>query len=157
MPGSQHKDVRFPTLNQSSVSRGDSPISLTSKSTSRADRRVLPLLLLGFAVYQLDRTNIASALTGGFARIISVETNTINLGNQLMFLGVILLEIPSNMMLHKVCQCHRLLFFLFLNDPDRSSPMDKWASLCFRTCGMLANLFAQQEWISCHEINFRPH
>ncbi|KAJ5325138.1 uncharacterized protein N7506_008240, partial [Penicillium brevicompactum] len=67
-----------------------------------ADRRVLPLLLLGFAVYQLDRTNIASALTGGFARIISVDTNTINLGNQLMFLGVILLEIPSNMMLHKI-------------------------------------------------------
>ncbi|PWY83635.1 MFS general substrate transporter [Aspergillus heteromorphus CBS 117.55] len=67
-----------------------------------ADFRVLPLLVLGFAVYQLDRTNIASALTGGFASAISVNQNTINLGNQLMFLGVIVLEIPSNMVLQRV-------------------------------------------------------
>ena len=62
----------------------------------------MPLLTLGFASYQLDRTNIASALTGNFASIISVNQNTINLGNQLMFLGVIVLEIPSNIILHKV-------------------------------------------------------
>ncbi|KAJ5757279.1 uncharacterized protein N7511_007461 [Penicillium nucicola] len=67
-----------------------------------ADFRVLPLLVIGFASYQLDRTNIASALTGDFAVAISVTQNTINLGNQLMFLGVIILEIPSNMMLHKI-------------------------------------------------------
>ncbi|KAJ5355570.1 hypothetical protein N7517_010179 [Penicillium concentricum] len=67
-----------------------------------ADRRVLPLLVVGFASYQLDRTNIASALTGNFATVISVDQNIINLGNQLMFLGVILLEIPSNVILHKI-------------------------------------------------------
>ncbi|XHF98469.1 hypothetical protein AWENTII_002017 [Aspergillus wentii] len=66
------------------------------------DFQVLPLLLVGFATYQLDRTNIASALTGGFAAAISVDQNTINLGNQLMFLGVIVLEIPSNMLLQRV-------------------------------------------------------
>ncbi|KAJ5566747.1 hypothetical protein N7535_006053, partial [Penicillium sp. DV-2018c] len=67
-----------------------------------ADLRVLPLLLVAFASYQLDRTNIASALTGNFAMVISIEQNTINLGNQLMFLGVIILEIPSNVILLKV-------------------------------------------------------
>ncbi|KAJ5424473.1 hypothetical protein N7445_010446 [Penicillium cf. griseofulvum] len=67
-----------------------------------ADLQVLPLLVVGFASYQLDRTNIASALTGNFATIISVDQNVINLGNQLMFLGVILLEIPSNVILHKI-------------------------------------------------------
>ncbi|KAJ6130494.1 hypothetical protein N7512_003274 [Penicillium capsulatum] len=67
-----------------------------------ADLQVLPILLVGFASYQLDRTNISSALTGGLADDISVDQNTINLGNQLMFLGVIILEIPSNMVLHKV-------------------------------------------------------
>ncbi|KGO69747.1 Major facilitator superfamily domain, general substrate transporter [Penicillium italicum] len=67
-----------------------------------ADYRVLPLLVVGFASYQLDRTNIGSALTGNFASIISVNQNTINLGNQLMFLGVIVFEIPSNIILHKV-------------------------------------------------------
>ena len=64
---------------------------------------MLPLLLIGFATYQLDRTNIASVLTGGFAAAISVDQNTINLGNQLMFIGVIVLEIPSNMVLFRVC------------------------------------------------------
>jgi hypothetical protein len=68
----------------------------------------LPLLLIGFASYQLDRTNIASALTGGFAAAVSVDQNTINIGNQLMFLGVIILEIPSNMMLHKVASTRSL-------------------------------------------------
>ncbi|CAG8273030.1 unnamed protein product, partial [Penicillium nalgiovense] len=67
-----------------------------------ADLRVLPLLVFGFATYQLDRTNIASALTGNFAAVISVDQNIINLGNQLMSMGVILLEIPSNVILHKV-------------------------------------------------------
>ena len=74
----------------------------------RADFRVLPLLLIGFAGYQLDRTNIGSALTGDFAVAVSVDQNTINIGNQLMFLGVIILEIPSNMMLHKVASTRPL-------------------------------------------------
>jgi hypothetical protein len=69
-----------------------------------ADFQVLPLLLVAFASYQLDRTNISSALTGGFASAISVDQNIINIGNQLMFLGVIALEIPSNVILHRVRQ-----------------------------------------------------
>ncbi|OJJ98662.1 hypothetical protein ASPACDRAFT_1881482 [Aspergillus aculeatus ATCC 16872] len=72
------------------------------QTRTKADYLVLPLLATGFATYQIDRTNIASALTGGFASAISVDENTINLGNQLLFLGVILLEIPSNMALQRV-------------------------------------------------------
>jgi hypothetical protein len=53
-------------------------------------------------MFQLDRMNVASALTGGFAADIGVTQDTINLGNQLMFLGIIVLEIPSNMLLQKV-------------------------------------------------------
>jgi hypothetical protein len=64
---------------------------------------VLPLLFLGLLVFQLDRMNLASALTGGFATDINVGQDTINLGNQLMFLGTVLLEIPSNLLLQKVC------------------------------------------------------
>lgn len=48
---------------------------------------VLPLLFLGLLVFQLDRMNIASALTGGFATDIHVTQSTINLGNQLMFMS----------------------------------------------------------------------
>ncbi|OOQ88918.1 vitamin H transporter [Penicillium brasilianum] len=67
-----------------------------------ADFQVLPLLLIGFATYQLDRTNFSSALTGGLAYDLSINQNTINLGNQLMFLGVIALEIPSNVLLYQI-------------------------------------------------------
>lgn len=63
---------------------------------------MLPLLFLGLLVFQLDRMNIASALTGGFAIDIGVNQDTINLGNQLMFMGIVVLEIPSNMLLQRV-------------------------------------------------------
>ncbi|KAL1851951.1 hypothetical protein Plec18170_006254 [Paecilomyces lecythidis] len=53
-------------------------------------------------VFQLDRMNLASALTGGFMDVIHVNQNTINLGNQLMFLGIVVLEIPSNMLLQQI-------------------------------------------------------
>ena len=46
--------------------------------------------------------NIASALTGGFGKDIHIDQSTVNLGNQLMFLGIIVLEIPSNLVLQKV-------------------------------------------------------
>lgn len=81
----------------------ESPLYSDLLTIQRADFQVLPLLLIGFATYQVDRTNISSALTGGFASAIGVDQNTINLGNQLMFMGVIVLEIPSNLLLHVVC------------------------------------------------------
>ncbi|KAJ5484678.1 Major facilitator superfamily domain general substrate transporter [Penicillium expansum] len=56
----------------------------------------------GYSAHNRRITNIASALTGNFASIISVDQNIINLGNQLMFLGVIVLEIPSNIILQKI-------------------------------------------------------
>jgi len=61
------------------------------------------MLFLGLLVFQLDRMNIASALTGGFAADIKVSQATINLGNQLMFMGIVVFEIPCNMALQRVC------------------------------------------------------
>jgi MFS family permease len=69
---------------------------------NRVDTTVLPLLFLGLLVFQLDRSNIGSALTDGFAKNIGVDQNTINLGNQLMFLGIVILEIPSNIILQRI-------------------------------------------------------
>lgn len=78
----------------------------------RIDLSVLPLLLFGMTVFQLDRMNIASALTGGFGKDIHIDQSTVNLGNQLMFLGIIVLEIPSNLILQKVS--HQLLLITSL-------------------------------------------
>lgn len=82
-------------------SRPATPVRLIPVSP-RVDLTVLPLLFLGLLVFQLDRMNIASALTGGFASDIHVSQGTINLGNQLMFMSIVVLEIPSNMLLQRI-------------------------------------------------------
>lgn len=46
--------------------------------------------------------NLASALTGGFAVDININQSTVNLGNQLMFMGIVVLEIPCNMALQRI-------------------------------------------------------
>jgi hypothetical protein len=79
------------------------PLSRVETKELRIDCSVLPLLFLGLLVFQLDRMNLASALTANFAKDIKVTQNTINLGNQLMFMGIVLLEIPFNIILQKVC------------------------------------------------------
>lgn len=63
---------------------------------------MLPLLVLGLLVFQLDRMNLASALTAGFAKDIGINQATINLGNQLMFMGIVVLEIPFQLVLQKM-------------------------------------------------------
>jgi hypothetical protein len=73
-----------------------------SQCRLRVDASVLFLLCLGLLVFQIDRMNLASALTDGFAADIGVDQDTINLGNQLLFMGIVVLEIPCNMALQKV-------------------------------------------------------
>lgn len=53
--------------------------------------------------------NLASALTDGFANDIGIDQATINLGNQLMFMGIVVLEIPCNMLLQRVSPRHSLV------------------------------------------------
>ncbi|GAB1209942.1 hypothetical protein APSETT445_008730 [Aspergillus pseudonomiae] len=96
-----------PDLNYSKRESNSDTETLWSAVSERKTRRkidlsVLPLLLLGMTVFQLDRMNIASALTGGFGKDIHIDQSTVNLGNQLMFLGIIVLEIPSNLVLQKL-------------------------------------------------------
>ncbi|KAF9873573.1 major facilitator superfamily transporter [Colletotrichum karsti] len=71
------------------------------KAKRKIDMTVLPLLVLGLLMFQLDRMNLASALTAGFAKDIDVSQDTINLGNQLMFMGTVVLEIPCNLLLQR--------------------------------------------------------
>lgn len=63
---------------------------------------MLPLLGLGFFALQMDRINISNALTDTITTDLSITTNEINVGNQVLSAGIILLEIPSNILLQKV-------------------------------------------------------
>ncbi|KAJ0386646.1 hypothetical protein COL922a_003879 [Colletotrichum nupharicola] len=94
------------TPTDQSVAATDDKVEWDAGQEQRAKRKidltVLPLLVLGLLMFQLDRMNLASALTAGFAKDIDVSQDTINLGNQLMFMGTVVLEIPCNLLLQRV-------------------------------------------------------
>lgn len=68
----------------------------------RLDVYLLPMLILGFFVLQLDRSNMANALTSTITKDLHISTDQVNTGNQLMSAGVVIAEIPSNMALQRV-------------------------------------------------------
>jgi len=71
-------------------------------SDFRVDLTVLPILMLGFYALQLDRGNLGNALTDTILQDINVNQNLINVGTQLLSAGIVLLEIPSNILLQRV-------------------------------------------------------
>ncbi len=66
------------------------------------DLTVLPILMLGFYALQLDRGNLGNALTDTIMQDINVNQNMINVGTQLLSAGIVILEIPSNILLQRV-------------------------------------------------------
>lgn len=69
---------------------------------SRIDFILLPILGLAFFALQLDRGNIANALTSTITMDLGVTTNQINAGSSILSAGIVVLEIPSNILLQKV-------------------------------------------------------
>ncbi|KAI8302450.1 putative transporter [Colletotrichum sp. SAR11_59] len=68
----------------------------------RLDWYLMPLLVVGFYVLQLDRTNISNALTDTLTQDLGITNNQVNIGNQLMLAGIVIAEIPSNLILQRV-------------------------------------------------------
>jgi MFS family permease len=62
----------------------------------------MPLLVGGFFVLQLDRSNISSALTDTITTDLGITSNDVNLGNQLMSIGIVIAEIPANLILQRL-------------------------------------------------------
>jgi len=58
--------------------------------------------MLGFYALQLDRGNLGNALTDTIMQDINVNQNMINVGTQLLSAGIVILEIPSNILLQRV-------------------------------------------------------
>lgn len=63
---------------------------------------LMPLLIAGFFVLQLDRSNIGNALTDTLTTDLGITTDDVNLGNQLMSAGIVIAEIPSNLILQRL-------------------------------------------------------
>ncbi len=63
---------------------------------------------------ELDRGNIANALTDNFFKDVNITQDQFNVGQQMLSLGIVLFEIPSNMILYRVGPGKWLTLQLFL-------------------------------------------
>ncbi|KAK3341993.1 major facilitator superfamily domain-containing protein [Lasiosphaeria hispida] len=80
----------------------------------KLDFIIMPLLTLGFFCLQLDRGNIANAITDNFMEDVGITQDEFNIGQQMLSLGIVLTEIPSNMILYRVGPGKWLTLQLFL-------------------------------------------
>lgn len=62
----------------------------------------MPLLVAGFFVLQLDRSNISNAMTDTLNEDLNITKNDVNVGSQLMSAGIVIAEIPSNLILQRL-------------------------------------------------------
>ncbi|KAH7123010.1 alternative sulfate transporter [Dactylonectria macrodidyma] len=84
------------------------------KVKRKLDFIIMPLLTLGFFCLQLDRGNIANAITDNFMEDVGINQDQFNVGQQMLSLGIVLTEIPSNMILYRVGPGKWLTLQLFL-------------------------------------------
>ncbi|KXT00535.1 hypothetical protein AC579_8832 [Pseudocercospora musae] len=84
------------------------------KAKRKLDFIIMPILTLGFFCLQLDRGNIANAITDDFQEDVGITQNQFNVGQQMLSLGIVLFEIPSNMILYRVGPGKWLTLQLFL-------------------------------------------
>ncbi|OTB04734.1 hypothetical protein M426DRAFT_261698 [Hypoxylon sp. CI-4A] len=68
----------------------------------KLDFILLPILGLAFFALQMDRGNISNALTSTITQDLGINTNQINVGSSLLSAGIVLLEIPSNILLQRI-------------------------------------------------------
>ncbi|KAF2086701.1 alternative sulfate transporter [Saccharata proteae CBS 121410] len=73
-----------------------------SRLVRKLDCLVMPLLMLGFYALQLDRGNIGNAMTDYFLEDVGITQFQFNVGQQLLSAGIVLLEIPSNIILYRI-------------------------------------------------------
>ncbi|KAL5342202.1 major facilitator superfamily domain-containing protein [Aspergillus crustosus] len=84
------------------------------KAKRKLDLIIMPILTLGFFCLQLDRGNMANAITDRFREEVGIDQDQFNVGQQMLSLGIVLTEIPSNMILYRVGPGKWLTLQLFL-------------------------------------------
>ncbi|KAL4996638.1 major facilitator superfamily domain-containing protein [Aspergillus recurvatus] len=68
----------------------------------KLDCLFLPIFALMFTWMAIDRTNVSGGMTSTFLDDTSMTHDQANTGASLLWLGIVLLEIPSNIVLHRV-------------------------------------------------------
>ena len=74
---------------------------LRQRTRRKVLRRVMPFLMLCYFVNYLDRSNISFAGPNGMNETLGLTATTFGFASGIFFIGYILLEVPSNLALHK--------------------------------------------------------
>ncbi|MEU7815364.1 MFS transporter [Pseudonocardia sp. NPDC049154] len=74
---------------------------LVRSGVRRAGRRLVPLLILLYFVNYLDRVNIGFAGPNGMNEELGLSATMFGVAAGVFFIGYLLLEVPSNLMLHR--------------------------------------------------------
>jgi MFS family permease len=74
---------------------------LVRSGTRRAARRLIPLLILLYFVNYLDRVNIGFAGPNGMNAELGLSATLFGVASGVFFIGYLLLEVPSNLMLRR--------------------------------------------------------
>jgi hypothetical protein len=69
------------------------------KVVRKLDMIVMPLLILVFIGLQFDRSNIGNALTDNFLEDVGISQDQFNVGQQLLYVGIVVLEVRMPMSL----------------------------------------------------------
>lgn len=80
--------------------RQDNP-ELRRRTVRRVIRRLAPFLILLYFINYLDRSNISFAGPNGMNADLKLDGTQFGLASGLFFIGYLLLEVPSNLALHK--------------------------------------------------------
>src|SRR3954464_13679710 len=68
----------------------------------KAARRLVPYLGLLYFINYLDRVNIGFAGPGGMSKELALTSTAFGFASGVFFIGYLLLEVPSNLALHRV-------------------------------------------------------
>ena len=72
------------------------------KLVRKVDLRLLPMLCLMFLMCYLDRSNLAQARLAGLEEDLGLKGNEFNTATSVLFVGYLLMQLPSNVILTKV-------------------------------------------------------
>ncbi|GAT08962.1 MFS transporter [Mycolicibacterium novocastrense] len=75
--------------------------ALEDRTLAKVSRRLIPFLVLLYIVNYLDRVNIAFAGPNGMNDELAMSAKMFGFASGIFFLGYLLLEVPSNIALHK--------------------------------------------------------
>lgn len=74
----------------------------TSKLIRKIDLHLLPFLIVMYLLNFLDRSNLTQARQGSLEKDLSMTGTDFNLATSIFFVGYLLMQLPSNMLLTRV-------------------------------------------------------